>query len=187
MVNSPPSAHHANPKAGHYVKRTVKLAFLVVLAGSSVVASGTASAQTNFNAKISAHITPHALCQEGVFVCGMATIVGFVNPAEYRLAVTSIAPPSRPCANLTAGADYVATATFTLPDGSKLTMDESGTFCLPGNSFPTGGISFGNPRTFFGNWTVRIARGEFSGITGSGTDTGLSAGGVSHVTYVAGN
>lgn len=187
MIYSTSSALQVNPTAGHYLYRALKLALSVVLAGSSIVASGTASAQTNFNAKISAHITPHALCQDGVFVCGMATIVGFVNPAEYRLYVTSIAPPSRPCGKLTAGADYVATATFTLPDGSKLTMDESGTFCLPGNSFPTGGISFGNPRTSFGNWTVRTARGEFSGITGSGTDTGLSAGGVSHFTYAASN
>ena len=170
----------------HCRHRIANLAFSIALAGSALLTAGAASAQTDFNAKINAHISPHALCPDGVFVCGIATIAGFVTPAEYRLYVTSIRPPTKSCGKSTGSVDYGATATFTLPDGSMLTLDESGLACSPGESFPTGGISFGNPRTFYGNWTVQSARGEFSGITGNGTDTGLSAGGVSHFTYSAG-
>lgn len=174
------------------MKSSIKLIAVMPLltiaaVGGSVAMTSAASAQTSFNAKITGNITPHALCPDGVFVCGTAKIGGFVALAEYRLFISSITPPTRPCGNLTAGADYVGTATFTLPDNSKLTLDEKGTFCIPGSSFPTGGISFGNPRTFTGSWTVQSARGEFSGTSGSGTDTGLTAGGVFHVAYVAGN
>ena len=166
-------------------RRSTMTAVLIALAGSALLTAGAASAQTVLNAKINAHVSPHALCPDGVFVCGTATIDGFVTPAEYRLYVTSITPPSKSCGKSTGSVDYGATATFTLPDGSMLTLVESGLACSPGESFPTGGISFGNPRDFYGNWTVQSARGEFSGISGNGTDTGLSAGGVTHFTYLA--
>ena len=185
MNASTSSALPANFRAAHRYYRIANLAFSVALAGSALLSAGAASAQSNFNAKIIGHVTPHALCPVGVQICGVATIAGFVAPAEYRLSVTSIRPPSGSCGNLTAWVDYGATATFTLPDNSKLTLVESGTACYPGKSFPTGGISFGNPRTLFANWTVQSALGEFSGISGSGTDTGRSVGGVFLSTYIS--
>lgn len=162
------------------------IVFSAVLGGSALLTAGAAPAQTNFNAKVFGQITPHALCEAGVDLCGVATIAGFVAPAEYRFFVTSVSLPSRSCGNLTAWLDYAATATFTLPDASKLTLNESGTACYPGKSFPTGGLSFGNPRAVLATWTVQSALGEFSGTTGSGTDTALFAGGVIRFTYTAG-
>lgn len=163
--------------------RVMKLAFSFALAGTQLLTASAASAQADFSAKIVGHITPHALCPDGVQICGVATIAGFVAPAEYRWTVISVAPPSGSCGNLTEWVDYGATSTFTLSDGSKLTLGEIGTACYPGKSFPTGGISYGNPRTLSANWTVQSARGEFSGITGTGTTTGRTVGGVFHVTY----
>ena len=165
--------------------RVAKLAFSAVLAGIALLTPGAASAQTMFQAKIIGHITPHALCPYGVQICGVATIVGFNAPAEYRWSVTSTSPPTKSCGSFTAWLDYGATATLTLPDGSKLTVDETGTACYPGNSFPTGGLSWGNPRTVLGKWTVQSARGQFSGISGNGTDTGRTVGGVFLFTYIS--
>ena len=186
MNVSTSSALPATFRAVHRYYRIANLAFSVALAGSALLSAGAASAQSNFNAKIIGHVTPHAFCEVGVNLCGVATIAGFVAPAEYRFIVTSVGLPSRSCGSLTAWLDYGATVTFTLPDASKLTLNESGTACYPGKSFPTGGLSFGNPRTLFANWTVQSALGEFSGTTGSGTDTALFAGGVIRFTYTAG-
>jgi len=152
--------------------------------GLALALAGTASGQTAFNAQVRGHITLPSGCPGGADLCGQAIVAG-LGPAEYLFFVGSFDPTtaSRPCGVYTPLGDYTATTTFTLGDGSTLTLDEAGTVCGPGNSFPTGGISFGNPRTFSASWEVLDATGQFAGMTGSGTDTGLTAGSALKAVY----
>jgi hypothetical protein len=93
--------------------------------------------------------------------------------------VTSFEPTSEACG------DYTATTTFTLGDGSTLTLDESGVVCGPDHSFLEGPLftSYGNPRAFSASWEVQGATGQFAGMTGRGADTGLTAGAAFKATY----
>jgi len=118
-------------------------------------------------------------CANGAFTCANATITGF-GAADYSFSIDGIARISSSCAA------YDATVLFTLPDGSELKMNESGSVCGPGGSFipvPAPGGSFGNPVEGIGTWIVETGTGQFAGMTGSGTDTFLSAGANSIASY----
>ena len=156
--------------------------FVLAMLGSAMLlaTTGAASAQTtHFSAKVKGHITkPSAGCPGGADLCGQAAIDGF-GSAQYLLFVTSFLPTSEACG------DYTATTTFTLGDGSTLTLDESGVVCGPDHSLLKGPLftSYGNPRAFRATWEVRGATGQFAGMTGSGADTGLTAGAAFNATY----
>jgi hypothetical protein len=62
--------------------------------------------------------------------------------------------------------------TFALADGSTLVLAEAGTICGPGNSNQShaSGRSFGHPGFATATWTVQSATGQFTGLTGGGTD-----------------
>jgi hypothetical protein len=154
--------------------------FAMLVSSLLLVTTGTASAQTTgFNAKINGHITrPSGGCPEGADLCGQAAIDEF-GSAQYLFFVTSFEPTSQACGN------YTATTTFTLGDGSTLTLDESGVVCGPDGSLLKGPLltSYGNPRTFSASWEVQDATGQFAGMTGSGTDAGLTAGAALYATY----
>ena len=154
---------------------------LAILAcGSLLLATGTASAQsTVFDASVRDHLTrPSGACPAGASLCGQASIEGF-GPAQYLFYVLSFAPTSNACG------DYTATAIFTLGDGSTLTLDESGTACGAGPTFLKGPlfVAYGNPRTFSATWEVVGGTGQFSGMTGSGTDAGHTAGASLRASY----
>jgi hypothetical protein len=59
-------------------------------------------------------------CPDGAFGYGDAVIAGF-GTAKYSFFLTSFEPISQSCG------DYTATTTFTLTDGSTLTLDDVGT------------------------------------------------------------
>jgi len=146
-----------------------------------LVTAGPASAETvSFNARLIGHITrASAGCPEGASLCGQATIDGF-GPAQYFFFFGSFEPTSEACGNYTG-----TITTFTLEDGSTLTVEESGVACGPDHSFLKGPLftAYGNPRAFSGTWEVQEATGQFAGVTGSGADTGRTAGAAVQATY----
>jgi hypothetical protein len=157
----------------------VPRALLLTLFVSSVLATaGVASAQTTaFKAEIKGQILAPRGCPDGAVLCGTATIDGF-GPAQYRFFLTSFELTSERCGN------YTATTTFTLQDGSTLTLDEAGAACGIGPSFFKGGErSYGNPRTREGSWDVQSASGQFAGMTGSGTSAARFVGAHLSATY----
>jgi hypothetical protein len=127
---------------------------------------------THWGGNRSATLPYWPACANGAFVCGDGTITGF-GKAQYNFNIDSFAHISASCAA------YGATVVFTLRDASTLTLTETGTVCGPGGSFipvPAPGGSFGNPVEGIGSWIVETGTGQFAGMTGSGTDTFLSAG-----------
>jgi hypothetical protein len=156
--------------------RSVLAIFATVLV---LVIPGTASGETtDFNAAIEGKIQkPDGGCPGGARRCGDAAIDGF-GPAEYEFFVTSAHPISDACVA------YTGITTFTLEDGSVLTLDEVGTACGPGNSFFNGGgRSWGNPDDVNGTWDVQSGTGQFEGMTGEGSGSTHSAGSHFRGTY----
>lgn len=146
--------------------------------GLLLATAGVASAQTtDFNAEVKDQTQYTAGCPDGASVCGDAVVDGF-GPAQYRFFLTSFEPKSESCG------DYTATTTFTLQDGSRLTLDEVGVACGTGKSFFKGGErAYGSPRYRSGSWQVQAATGQFAGMTGSGTTTAHFAGAHVRATY----
>lgn len=69
--------------------------------------------------------------------------------------------------------NYTGTATFTLEDGSTLTLDEVGTLTGPKSwaiGLPGRLTWSSTPLNGGGTWKVRDATGQFAGMTGSGDD-----------------
>jgi hypothetical protein len=138
----------------------------------------------DFRAEVDDHTTKAAGCPAGAVVCGEATIAGY-GTGEYLYVLTSVTPLPGACDGSFAGG-YAAIVTFTLADGSELTLDEAGHVCGPGESLiaPGGLVSYGNPVEGVGAWDVAEATGRFAGLTGSGTNTFRSAGARIVATYV---
>ena len=128
-------------------------------------------------------------CPDGAFICGTATIAG-IGSGEYRFFLTSLNPVPDACVDPSGshtGGAYTATITFSLGDGSQLTLSEVGVVCGPGLSLtaPGGARSFGNPVDGSGKWEVKDATGQFAGLTGEGTDDFHSAGAQFRAAYIA--
>lgn len=72
-----------------------------------------------------------------------------------------------------------------LSDGSTLTIKETDVICTPGVSTGTRGslVSFGNPFTFTGPWTIVKGTGIFKGAKGGGTVSGSSGGDALIIAY----
>jgi hypothetical protein len=162
------------------------LALSALLAALSLAFTGTASAQTSFQASVSFTGTlPAGPCSNGAYICGKANIAGY-GAASWNMFVTSSTAVPTPC-----GSTYTATTYFTLVSdaGSTLVVDESGPLCGLGHDgaailgyFKEGSKAFGHPFKIVGSWTVDTAStGQFGGPTGSGTDlvnvAGAHAGG----------
>lgn len=129
------------------------------------------AADTSFNAIIDAKLNQPAWpCPDGAFRCGDSFVDGY-GPAEWRFYVTGISVISETCM------EYTARVTFTLDDGSTLTLIEEGTVCGPGKSFfVTPLSSWGNPDQASASWEIVDGSGQFEGLSGRGTDTIQSAG-----------
>jgi len=143
----------------------------------SLAFTGAASAQTPFQATISATQLLPVPCSNGAFVCGTADLAGY-GPASWNFFVTGSTAVQTSC-----GSSYTATIDFTLASdpNSTLVLDESGSLCFPGldgrSFFAEGPNSYGHPFTVVGSWTVDpTSTGQFVGLSGSGTDLLNSAG-----------
>lgn len=146
----------------HKIQGVVATLTVSVLVTSVDLASAQATA---FDATVENHIVRPVGCPDGAYLCGDVDIDGF-GPAEFRWYLVSFEPTSPSCGN------YTAVLTFTLGDGSTLTLDETGTDCGPGNSFSSyPPHSYGQPQTADGSWEVQDGTGVFVGLTGSGTNT----------------
>ena len=123
-----------------------------------------------FYAEVSGQVKKPTGCPEEAFVCGETKLKDF-GKATFLYYLTGGIPASNECV------DYTAVAIFILADGSRLVLDESGAACGPGNSFfTTPPTSWGNPTEVEGSWTVSEATGQFTGLTGSGTNKATSTG-----------
>jgi hypothetical protein len=159
------------------VRRLVVLPAVAV--GLSLAFAGAASAQTGFQASVTAHVPKPKPCPNGAFFCGDAiTNYGDATWTFTLISVTS-PPPGAECGS------YEATVTFALSDGSTLTLDENGTVCGPGKSLfsSRSNNSYGNPFYLAGTLTVESATGQFNLISGPGSDSVHAAGAESSGTY----
>lgn len=141
--------------------------------------SASSAVQVVFEAVVDGPAIKPTGCPEDAFICGTAAITGF-GSAAYSFSLGSLQLVSESCGS------YDADVTFTLEDGSSLTLGESGIVCGPGKSFfpvPAPGGSYGNPAGGNGIWNVITATGRFEGRTGSGTNTFQSAGASFHAIY----
>lgn len=156
-------------------------ALSALFAALSLAFAGTASAQTSFQASVTATETRSAgPCSNGAYACGTANIAGY-GDSTWNLYVTSSNGVVSPC-----GSTYTATTYFTLANdpASTLVLDESGDLCGLGHDgaayrgyFNEGSKAYGHPFNIVGSWTVDSAStGQFTGLTGSGTDLILVAG-----------
>ena len=147
-------------------------AALAVTAAASLAFTEAASAQTAFQADVTATgPAPAGPCSNGAFFCGTATIAGY-GAASWNFYVTGVTVIQTSC-----GSTYTATTDFTLADGSTLVVNESGYLCGPGTDangyFKEGPKALGHPYDAYATWTVDTAdsTGQFAGLAGSGTDT----------------
>lgn len=151
------------------------LALSALFAALSLAFTGTASAQTSFQASATFTGTlPAGPCSNGAYLCGTANIAGY-GAATWNLYVTSFTSVFSPC-----GSTYTATTDFTLASdpGSTLVLDEGGSLCGLGHDgaayrgyFNEGSKAFGHPFDIVGSWAVDPAStGQFLGLAGSGTD-----------------
>jgi hypothetical protein len=117
-------------------------------------------------------------CPPDAFLCGTGTVSGFGEATE-TVVLTFFDPES---AAATGCSPLTLTRTITLSDGSTLVTEETGTVCFPGSTFGTPGslVSFGNPASFEGTYTIVRGTGVFRGARGTGTSTFTNAGDAGH-------
>jgi hypothetical protein len=158
-----------------YTRRSGSVARHLLLLPALVVAlslafAGAASAQTSFQATVNG-INPKPKPPCPTTFCGTASIAGY-GPATWTINAISTTTVSSACFS------YQATTTFELlSDGSTLVLNETGLVCAPGNSSSAPPQSFGFPEyAKNSSWTVESGSGQFSGLTGAGTDALHAAG-----------
>ena len=153
---------------------------LLGLITCAIAASAAAATTTSFSAEFFetfGRATAHS-CPPDVFLCGTGTVAGFGNATE-TVVLTEFDPE---LASATGCSPLTLTRTITLDDGSTLVTEETGTVCFPGNSFGTRGsfVSFGNPASFEGTYTILGGTGVFKGARGTGTSTFTNSGDAGH-------
>jgi hypothetical protein len=148
-----------------------------VAIASTLAFAATASAQSGFQAVVTAKDSAPKPCPNGEFLCGTADVANY-GPAAWTFSLTSLTVEGT-CDS------YAATVTFELADRSALVLNEDGAACGPGQSNLSNASSksFGHPGDASGNWTVQSADGRFTGLTGSGTDALHLAGAATAGTY----
>lgn len=158
-----------------YTRRSGSVARHLLLLPALVVAlsltfAGAASAQTSFQATVNG-INPKPKPPCPTTFCGTASIAGY-GTATWTINAISTTTVSSACFS------YQATTTFELlSDGSTLVLNETGLVCAPGNSSSAPPQSFGFPEyAKNSSWTVESGSGQFSGLTGAGTDALHAAG-----------
>ena len=162
----------------HHRRALSPALFAALAVGVLMATAGTASAQTaEFSAEVKGHTQQTKDCPDSANLCADAVIDHF-GSAQYRFFLTSFVLTSQQCG------DFTGTTTFTLQDGSTLTLSESGQACGTGQSFFKGGEqTYGSPRYRSGSWVVESGTGQFTDMTGSGTSTAHFAGAHVSATY----
>ena len=161
------------PRSRFFLRRLLALSVLVAAVSPAFVA--TAAAQTPFRADVrSVARRPVGGCLNGAYACGTAVLTGY-GAATWNLFITGGTAVDSPC-----GSTYTATTEFTLAADPRsiLVLDESGDLCGLGHDgaayrayFVQGSNAYGHPFAIVGNWTADSAStGQFSGVTGAGTD-----------------
>src|SRR5215831_11077790 len=128
-----------------------------VAVGLALAFAGAASAQSGFQATVTAKDPAPKPCPNGEFLCGTADVANY-GPATWAFTLTSLSQEGT-CDS------YAATVTFELADRSTLVLNEDGTVCGPGKSNLSNASSksFGHPGDASGSWTVQSADGQFAG------------------------
>jgi hypothetical protein len=144
---------------------------LLAVVAAPASASTTSTFQATFQRHFGAGVAPLP-CD--VDICSTGTVAGY-GEATVRTTITSITRiPGTDCTYFT------ATSTITLTDGSTLTYEASATRCPVGNSHEAPGslVSYGNPWSATGTFTITGGTGVFAGASGSGTFIDYFAGDV---------
>ncbi len=162
---------------GDHMRKLVIIVSGVFCAGLLAVVAAPASASTStFEATFQHHygagVAPPP-CPTGDF-CETGTVAGYGDATD-RSTITSVTPIVG-----TECVDFTVTGTITLADGSTLTYEGSGTRCPVGNSHDAPGsqVSYGNPYSITGAFTITGGTGVFAGASGSGTVIDYFAGDV---------
>jgi hypothetical protein len=136
-------------------------------------ASTTSTFQATFQSHFGAGVAP--LPCEPHYMCSTGTVAGY-GAATGKSRITSYTPiPDTDCFS------FNTSATITLTDGSgTLALDTSGIRCRVGNSgeAPGSAVSYGNPWSATGIFTITGGTGVFEGASGSGTFLSYFAGDV---------
>ena len=153
---------------------------LATSAGATVTVSFDAQFRQHFGRGVGASSGP---CD--IAFCGSGQVMGY-GDAELTIIVTSADPIAL------SGCDFAlavtGTATIQLTDGSRLVLDETGTYCLPGGSSSSPGNffhSYGNPWEIDATYTITGGTGAFAGATGGGANA-IREGGDAQVAVYAG-
>jgi len=133
------------------------LAVVAAPASASTTSTFEATFQHHFGAGVASLPCSTNICETG-------TVAGY-GEATNEITITSYKRiDDTDCFNTT------ATGTITLADGSTLTYDASGTRCTIGNSHEAPGslVSYGNPWSALGTFTITGGTGVFASASGSG-------------------
>lgn len=168
--------------------RFITLGFSLALVAGAIGIADVFIETILFEAELTVNIPRLKPCDGDVLICGTAHLSPY-GEAGYTLTVDSLEPQPLTCVapgGTTTGAAYTAIATFTLADGSTLALSEEGLVCGPGRSLsaPASWRTYGNPVDGSGRWSVRSATGQFSGLTGAGTDAFHTSGADFRITYL---
>ena len=115
--------------------------------------------------------------------CGGGLVVGY-GEAQLTLTATSAVPTS--AAHCGFALAVTGTATIELADGSTLVLDETGVYCLPGESHVAPGnffVSYGNPLEIDATYTIVGGSGVFAEAAGTGTNAIHQAGDTQMAVY----
>jgi hypothetical protein len=147
-----------------------------------VAAPASASTTSTFEATFQQHFGRGvAPLPCDVTFCSEGTVAGYGHATGATTIISVRRVPGTYCI------EFTATSTITLADGSTLSVDASGTRCPVGGSHDAPGhlVSYGNPITTSGTFTITGGTGVFAGASGSGTFKASSAGDV-EVTELSG-
>jgi hypothetical protein len=156
-------------------KALLTVTSLVCAGVLAIAAPASASATTNFSATFQLHYR-HGVAPVpcSVDFCFSGIVAGY-GEATLSGTVTSSSPIlGTSCASAT------YEATIELAESSTLALEASGVVCPVGNSgnAPGSPVSYGNPISLTGTFTIPGGTGVFAGASGSGTFIDYFAGDV---------
>ena len=175
-------------QVGRFVSSALRAYRRDIQAGPAATVEAAFVETIPFEAQLTANIPRFDRCDGGALICGTAHLSPF-GDAAYTFTIDTLEPRPLACvapSGTSTGGAYAATLAFTLPDGSTLTLAEEGLVCGPGQSLaaPSSWRTYGIPVDGSGRWSVRSATGQFSQLTGAGTDSFRTAGADFRISYV---
>ena len=156
------------------MRKALLLVTSLVCAAALAVVTAPASATTTSNLEAAFQYHYGHAAEIPAAPASRARSAGY-GSATATCSVTSLTPiPGTSCANATYD------ATIELADGSSLSLHASGTVCPVGNSGNAPGslVSYGNPISLHGTFTIAGGTGVFAGASGEGSFLDYFAGDV---------